>query len=272
MCELFAMSSNAAASVKYSLEEFSKHGGLTAGNKDGWGISYYEGGEARLIKEAAPAASSPWVSFVAEQYLRSDCVMAHVRLASRGAVRLENTHPFDRELGGRRHVFAHNGSLDGFCDGLPLKQELYRPIGDTDSEHAFCVLLERLHDAWWKNGMPSLGERMEIVSGFAMDARRLGQANFLYYDGDVLFVHAHKRRWEENGECSEPRAPGLHVRTIERYLSGQGVDVGGPQVDCPDQEVLLFASVPLSRGDWDPIEEGTLLGVKAGREVARITP
>jgi len=272
MCELFAMSSNASASVKYSLEEFSKHGGLTAGNKDGWGISYYEEGEARLIKEAAPAASSPWVRFVADQYLRSDCVIAHVRLATRGTPALENTHPFDRELSGRRHIFAHNGSMEGFHEGLPLTQKLYRPIGNTDSEHAFCVLLERLHDAWWQNETPSLDERMEIVAGFAADARRLGQVNFLYYDGDVLFVHAHKRRWEENGKHSEPRSPGLHMRKIERHLSDEGVDVSGLQVDCPDQEVLLFASVPLSRGDWDPIQKGTLLGVRAGREVARITP
>lgn len=272
MCELFAMSSNAAASVKYSLEEFSKHGGLTAGNKDGWGISYYDEGEARLIKEAAPAASSPWVQFVADQYLRSDCVIAHVRLASRGKPRLENTHPFDRELAGRRHIFAHNGSLDGFQEGLPLGRELYRPIGDTDSEHAFCALLERLHDPWWHNGVPSLDERMEIVAGFAADARRLGQVNFLYYDGDTLFVHAHKRRWEENGERGEPRSPGLHLRKIESHVAGGGVNVGGLQVDCPEQDVLLFASVPLGHDDWVPIEAGTLLAVQSGREVARVAP
>ena len=243
------MSSNAAASVKYSLEEFSKHGGLTAGNKDGWGIAYYEDREARLIKEAAPAASSPWVRFVSDQYLRSDCVIAHVRLATRGNPRRANTHPFDRELAGRRHIFAHNGSMDGVQKGLPLTRELYRPIGDTDSEHGFCVLLERLHDVWWRNEMPSLDERMEIVAGFAADARELGQVNFLYYDGDVLFVHAHKRCWEEDGEDSEPRSPGLHVRRIARRASGERVDVGGLQVECP---------------------EGTLLGVRAGREVARV--
>ena len=59
---------------------------------------------------------------------------------------------------------------------------------------------------------------------------------------------------------------------IERHVSSDGVDVDGLQIECPDQEVLLFASVPLSRGDWTPIQEGTLLGVKAGREVARMEP
>ena len=111
MCELFAMSSAAPATVTYSLERFAQHGGLTAGNKDGWGICYVEHEDIRLIKEPEPAASSPWVKFIAEQALASDCVIAHVRMASRGRPHLENTHPFERELAGRRHVFAHNGTL-----------------------------------------------------------------------------------------------------------------------------------------------------------------
>ncbi len=33
----------------------------------------------------------------------------------------------------------------------------------------------------------------------------LGPSNFLYYDGDMLFVHAHKRMCEENGEMVGPK-------------------------------------------------------------------
>jgi predicted glutamine amidotransferase len=35
MCELFAMASRVPATVSLSLEEFSKHGGLTNPHKDG---------------------------------------------------------------------------------------------------------------------------------------------------------------------------------------------------------------------------------------------
>jgi len=38
MCELFAMSSRHPANVRFSLEEFSRHGGLAGPHKDGWGI------------------------------------------------------------------------------------------------------------------------------------------------------------------------------------------------------------------------------------------
>ena len=42
MCELFAVSSSAPVAVRYSLNEFAKHGGLTHANKSGWGIQVPE--------------------------------------------------------------------------------------------------------------------------------------------------------------------------------------------------------------------------------------
>ena len=59
MCELFAMSARHPSTISLSLEEFSKHGGLSGPHKDGWGVVWYEDGDARLIKEAHPAATSP---------------------------------------------------------------------------------------------------------------------------------------------------------------------------------------------------------------------
>ena len=39
MCELFAMSSSKPTEVSFSLDEFSRHGGLTNLHKDGSGIA-----------------------------------------------------------------------------------------------------------------------------------------------------------------------------------------------------------------------------------------
>jgi len=279
MCELFAMSSNVPATVNYSLEQFAKRGGVTHGNTDGWGISYFEGDEVRLIKDPAPAADSPWVRFVAERLLESHCVIAHVRWATRGQPRLENTHPFERELGGRRHVFAHNGTLEEVADGLPFESAHFRPVGDTDSEHAFCVLLQRLEALWGPRAEPpGLGDRLEAVAQFAVDARRLGQANFLYSDGDTLFAHGHRRRHMENGEMSEPKAPGLSMRYRQCTRDGERLVCDGLSVcvpaemrpQGPAQEIALLASVPLTGDGWAPIPEGTVIAFRGGREVARI--
>jgi len=140
------MSSNVAAGVRLSWREFSSHGGKRGPHADGWGIAYYEGADARVIREPSPAAHSACVHFLADNDLQSELVISHIRRASQGGKMLANTQPFARELHGRLHVFAHNGDLalvqrhaqSDSCAGCD------QPIGQTDSELAFCILLGRL--------------------------------------------------------------------------------------------------------------------------------
>ena len=46
------------------------------------------------------------------------------------------------------HVFAHNGTLKGLHDDYGQCTLNYEPVGDTDSELAFCLLLERMRPLW----------------------------------------------------------------------------------------------------------------------------
>lgn len=56
MCELFALSARCPATVTMSLSELSRRGGLTGPHADGWGVAWYDGASARLLREAAPEA------------------------------------------------------------------------------------------------------------------------------------------------------------------------------------------------------------------------
>jgi predicted glutamine amidotransferase len=270
MCELFGVSSSKPVRLRYSLHAFAEHGGLIHPNKSGWGIAYHEGKDALLIKEPEPASDSPWVRFIETQPLTSTCVIAHVRYATAGAPSYANTHPFIRELGGQMHFFAHNGGFDGIWNELPLRSDVFRPVGETDSEYAFCVLLERLAPSWRKTaGPPPLPDRLGIVAETAAELRRLGSANFLYSDGDVLFAHAHERRWDEGGgRFSAPRPPGLSLARF-RNLSVKGLHVEAPH---DETEVLYVASVPLTAEGWMSVPEGTVLALRGGTEVARLGP
>ena len=96
-----------------------------------------------------------------------------------------------------------------------------------------------------------------------------GSANFLYSDGDVLFAHAHKRIYEENGGYSEPRAPGLSVRNCVACQEGPEFACSGLKVGLGDQQTVLLASVPLGEVGWEPLPEGTAIALRGGREVAR---
>ena len=271
MCELFAMSSRLPSALSYSLSEFAKHGGLTHRNKSGWGIAYLDDREAFLVKEAHPASDSPLAKFIAEQERKSHCVIAHVRLATVGTPALRNTHPFRRALGRRVHVFAHNGTLKGLHDDYGQCTLNYEPVGDTDSELAFCLLLERMRPLWSrKEGVPpNVADRLTVFAEFASDMRERGPANFLYSDGEVLFAHAHKRIYEENGGFSEPRAPGLSVRNCAACQQGPEYACQGLKIRLGDQSTMLLASVPLDSQGWEPLPEGTALAICSGAEVAR---
>ena len=269
MCELFAMSSRKPATVTLSLQALAEHGGKTGPHTDGWGIAYYHENYARLIKDTEAAHGSDWVRFGESRGLHSNTVIAHLRNATRGDVALWNTHPFERELGGRTHVFAHNGTRRGVEEDARLAPGRYRPIGTTDSEYAFCALLVRLDDMWLDDAdPPSHADRLDAIAGFARELRSLGTANFIYSDGEYLFAHASIR--EHNDGRVGP--PGLQMLrrvcdTPETAIRGEGVTI-----TSPEQEIVLLASVPLTDEQWTPLPEGELVVLDGGRVVDRRGP
>jgi predicted glutamine amidotransferase len=268
MCELFGLSSSRPVAMTYALHEFATHGGLVHRNKSGWGVAYRRDRDAILIKEPSPASDSIWVRFIESHPIATSTAIAHVRYATAGEPSYENTHPFTRELGGRNHVFAHNGSFGPIERHVALPGGGFRPIGQTDSEYAFCVLLEQLRSLWRDgDSPPALDDKVAVIAGIAARLRELGPANFLYSDGDTLIAHADKRAWEEAGGFSAPRPPGLSVLR----LNASDLFARGLQVDCAGGDVAItaVASVPLTEGDWEPLPEGTILALCQGREVGR---
>lgn len=116
-------------------------------NPDGWGLGTVRDGQLNCEREVGPAYQS-------EEYRRdaarveATTVLAHVRRATVGGPREENTHPFRREGA----MLVHNGHVPAFDRVRPrileqMAPELERGIrGTTDSEHVFHLLLSRLRD------------------------------------------------------------------------------------------------------------------------------
>ena len=264
MCELFAMSSDQPARLSYELSQFATHGGQRYANRDGWGIVFTEPRDGYVFREPGAASESALEKLVAGHAVPTRLAIAHVRRASAGQPALRNTHPFSRVVDGKACHFAHNGDLPGLRESFVDTAAEQRCLGDTDSELAFMLLLERLA------GLPasaSMAERFSLFDAFCGEMRQYGDANFLFTEGEMLYVHANKRRYEENGVIGEPRAPGLHL--MELAAPSPQWRVRGAHLASEGKAHVLVASVPLDRGPWEGLASGTTLLIHHGNVIKR---
>src|SRR5215208_1094298 len=128
-------------------------------NPDGIGLAHYVGREPMLEKH--PIAAHEDREFAAEaRQVHSHLILAHIRHATRGEPRLENTQPFVHGS----LVFAHNGTIDGLED-LPASLGFF--LGDADSLYALRLpgteglFVRRLEAGEDLQGMSSYGTRTE---------------------------------------------------------------------------------------------------------------
>lgn len=193
MCELLAMSANVPTDICFSFSGLMQRGGNTGPHKDGWGITFYEGKGCRSFKDPLPSARSPIAQLVTEYPIKSEAVICHIRQANSGGICLENTHPFTRQMWGKNWTYAHNGQLKGFSEELPIKFHL--PIGTTDSEHAFCWVLDQLHIKFAENE-PSHEILYQYIATLSEKINRLGVFNLILSNGDCLFAYCStKLQW-----------------------------------------------------------------------------
>jgi glutamine amidotransferase len=253
MCQLLGMNCNVPTDIVFSFTGFHHRGGRTDEHADGWGIAFYEARGCRLFIDTKPAAQSPVAQLVRTYPIRSLNVIAHIRKATVGAVSLENTHPFMREMWGRYWTFAHNGTLKGFVTPDHADRR-YRPVGNTDSEAAFCYLLEALRSAF-PHGAPDDGDLLATVGTLAQDLRAFGEFNFLLSDGERLFAHCTTRLAYIVRQAPFTRA----------HLVDEDYEVDFSLVTTPRDRVAVVATVPLTDNEtWTSIEPQQLVMFRDG--------
>ena len=185
MCQLLGMNCNTPTDVTFSFSGFAQRGGVTDHHGDGWGIAFFEGRGVRHLVDHQSAATSPVAELVRRYPIKSRHVIAHIRKATQGEVALENCHPFVRELWGRYWVFAHNGNLQ---DYEPRLHGSFRPVGQTDSERAFCWLMQELAKS--HAGVPTVQELSCTLRELVPAVAAHGTFNFLLSNGQALWAHA----------------------------------------------------------------------------------
>jgi glutamine amidotransferase len=253
MCELLGMECNVPTDIVFSFSGLAMRGGAKGPHADGWGLAIYEGRRARTFIEPSAAATSELARHIRSHPIKTLLAIAHVRRKTRGRVCLENTHPFQRELWGRSFVFAHNGTVPR-ARALPLGR--FQPMGETDSEHAFCAMLalleRRLGDSY-----PSRPEDLwNAVASVGAYIGRSGTFNFLLADGTHLFARCATRL------CHLVRSAPFGRAT----LADDDLGVDFAALTTPKDRVAVVATAPLTRDEvWVQAERETLSVFRGGR-------
>jgi predicted glutamine amidotransferase len=260
MCQLLGMNCNAPTDVTFSFRGFARRGGHTDDHADGWGIAFFEGNDDTLgadcdkglrhFVDHLPASASPVAELIGRYPIKSRNVIAHIRKATQGRVALENCHPFVRELWGRYWVFAHNGDLKDFN---PRLHASFRPVGSTDSERAFCWIMQELAKS--HAGVPSVAELSITLRELAAQIARHGTFNFMLSNGQALWAHASTRL-----VYVERRHPFAHAR-----LSDEDLSVNFAEHTSPSDRVAVVVTAPLTSNEhWIAFAPGELKVFEGG--------
>lgn len=250
MCQLLGMNCNVPTDICFSFQGFCERGGVTDDHRDGWGIAFFEGRGCRLLVDDRSSITSPVAELVRKYPIRSTHVIAHIRKATQGKVALENCHPFRRELWGRYWVFAHNGDLQGLD---PPQTGIYQPVGRTDSERAFCIILNTLRQQF--SEQPSLEDLYPVLNTVTQDLASKGIFNYLLANGEYFFAH-----------CSTQlsylvrKAPFAPAHLVDRDLT-----VDFAQLTRPTDQVAIIATAPLTDNEtWTQMQTGELQSFREG--------
>ena len=243
---------------------------------DGWGLAFYEGSGIRQFHDLAAAASSPMAEFLSNQSIQTVNMMAHLRYATVGEVNLSNVHPFAREMWGIQWVFAMNGDIESFKHNPELKlsclgpsdspcreESYYSPVGTTDSEAAFCAILNALRVRF--SSLPSLPVLhqaiKELCNEIVMDDPSGSIFNFLLTCGPhTLWVYS----WPGSRPGSDVWN-GLHYTTRKHPFSTASLTdcdqvMNFSEHTTEESVVSVVATKPLTDDEeWTEIERGELI-------------
>lgn len=253
MCRLFGMAAGEqrANATFWLLEAPDSLAKQSRHEPDGTGLGWFdEDGTPHVDKAPIAAYEDERFAQVARDVC-SDSFIAHVRFASTGALRLENTHPFEQK--GR--LFAHNGVIEGL-DGLDEHLGDHRSLvaGDTDSERFFALVTKEVdaHDG-------DIGEGLTAAARWVASELPLFALNVILACGPNLWA----LRYPETHDLFvlQRRAGGP---SGDRYLE-QASRAGRIRVRSGDMATAPSVVFATERMDEDPgwrnLEPGELIHV-----------
>lgn len=251
MCELFAVNSKTKLPLNDLLREFFSHG---EEHPHGWGMAFFYGNAVSLEKQPEHSCRSVYLRQRLRAKIEADNMIAHIRLATRGNMDYENTHPFvQRDNFERTWTLTHNGTIFE-CDAL--NPFVHEQQGKTDSERILCYIIHRVNGQQEKRKRAlSSEERFLLLDEIICEISLENKLNLTIYDGEQLYVHTNYK--ESLYRCQKGPATVISTRpldwdaweelplnTLLAYREGAllytGTNHGNEFVDSEEKMRLLF--------------------------------
>lgn len=228
MCELFGVSSGKKLILNELLSEFFSHG---REHPNGWGMAFFYGNAVSLEKQPEASHKSDYLRHRLQSKVEADKMIAHIRLATRGSINYENTHPFVmRDNNNRTWTLAHNGTIFD-CD--VLNPFVNRQQGQTDSERILAYIVERINFEEAKKEL-SQDARFWLVDSILCEIAPENKVNLLLFDSELLYVHTN------------------YQKSLYR---------------CQKGEAVVISTKPLDNSSWECVPMNTLIAYKDGKQI-----
>ena len=236
----------------------------------GWGIGFYQAGE--VLMRRRPIDDREDIDLAKQcADVRADVLLGHVRSATVGTLRTENTHPFRY----RQWLFAQTGTVSQFD---AIRDRLIASVpeflrggirGETDAEVVFHVFLSFLHDAGRLNDVfveapvvrDALRSSLAVVDGMQAEVGgQPGATNLAITNGEYL-VAVHR---------AQKMAYRVYAgRSDAEMIIGDDTSLRRKTPELAQMHFVLLASdfdedPPAQR--WKSIGDRTLTTISRGHE------
>lgn len=229
MCELFGVTSSSKLELNELLLEFFSHG---REHPNGWGMAFFYGNAVSLEKQPEASHKSRYLKQRLQSKIESAKMIAHIRLATKGDINYENTHPFVmRDRSGRTWTLAHNGTIFD-CDLLNAFSHTQQ--GQTDSERILAYIVSRMDAALEEKKELSERERFALLEEVLREITPENKVNLLLFDGELMYVHTN------------------YKNSLYRRRKGDAV---------------VISTRPLDHYVWEPVPMNTLVAYQDGNQV-----
>ncbi len=142
-------------------------------------------------------------------------------------------------------------------DFSPRLSGRFEPVGNTDSERAFCYLLDQMVETFGYVE-PSLDDLFALLERLSPQIAEHGTFNFCLSNGQALYTYATtKLHWLVR------EYPFQHAHLIDL-----DVEVDFSQVTTPEDRVAVITTEPLTHNEtWTAHQAGEMVLFKEGKPI-----